>query len=214
MMYDYNRECLSEVMENLGTMMEYIVYSVGLESEQFLKLFIASGIAREIENGNPKYTVGMSGIELAQEVLYKIYGKSQKGEMRYYQDKSPEYWGMWALAYYQNYKKKSYDYLLEVVGFHEILGLYPALHQADILKFVDVMEEKIELHRQDAVTNLARLRRLRGYSQRILAQQSGVSLRMIQLYEQKQNDINKAQGETLLQLAKTLNCSMEQLMNP
>ncbi|MEG1877668.1 MAG: hypothetical protein RRX92_02985 [Lachnospiraceae bacterium] len=35
---------------------------------------------------------------------------------------------------------------------------------------------------------------------------------MIQLYVQKQNDINKAQAGTLLSLAKTLGCEMQDLM--
>lgn len=40
----------------------------------------------------------------------------------------------------------------------------------------------------------------------------GAALRMIQLYVQKQNDINKAQAGTLLSLAKTLGCEMQDLM--
>jgi len=37
---------------------------------------------------------------------------------------------------------------------------------------------------------------------------------MIQLYEQKQNDINRAQASTLLALSRTLGCTMEDLMEP
>ena len=40
----------------------------------------------------------------------------------------------------------------------------------------------------------------------------GVSLRMIQLYEQKQNDINKAQVNVVLSLAKVLGCDVEDLL--
>jgi len=35
---------------------------------------------------------------------------------------------------------------------------------------------------------------------------------MIQLYEQRQNDINKAQAGTLLNLTKALGCEMQDLM--
>ena len=63
-------------------------------------------------------------------------------------------------------------------------------------------------------TNLKRIRRANGFSQKRLAEVSGVSLRMIQLYEQRQNDINKAQASTLLALARVLNCRLEDLMEP
>ena len=48
-----------------------------------------------------------------------------------------------------------------------------------------------------------------------LAEKSGVSLRSIQMYEQKNNDIDKAQAHSLYKLAVALGCSMEDLMeNP
>jgi len=66
----------------------------------------------------------------------------------------------------------------------------------------------------DRGTNLKRIRRANGYSQKQLSDVSGVALRMIQLYEQKQNDINHAQGSTLLALSRSLGCTMEDLMEP
>ena len=53
-----------------------------------------------------------------------------------------------------------------------------------------------------------------GLTQKQLAEVSSVALRMIQLYEQRQNDINKAQVSTLSRLARSLNCRMEDLMEP
>lgn len=44
------------------------------------------------------------------------------------------------------------------------------------------------------------------------ARESGISVRMIQHYEQRQKDLSKAQTKTLWLLAKTLKCSMEDLM--
>ncbi len=67
-------------------------------------------------------------------------------------------------------------------------------------------------HRKDLPTQLQRMRRLVGYSQRLLSEKSGVSLRMIQQYEQGVRDINKATGINLLALARTLGCRMEDLM--
>ena len=63
--------------------------------------------------------------------------------------------------------------------------------------------------------NNKRLREKRaeaGLSQSGLATWSGVSLRMIQYYEQGRDDINKAQAGTVYRLAKALGCSVEDLV--
>lgn len=61
-------------------------------------------------------------------------------------------------------------------------------------------------------TNLKHIRTAKGYSQKQLAELSGVSLRSIQMYEQRQKDINKAQSDSLFHLAKALDCKMEDLL--
>ncbi|WP_374041738.1 helix-turn-helix domain-containing protein, partial [uncultured Treponema sp.] len=49
-------------------------------------------------------------------------------------------------------------------------------------------------------------------SQKELSEISGVPLRTIQQYEQGQKNINSAKAETVLKLAKVLECSAEDLM--
>lgn len=61
-------------------------------------------------------------------------------------------------------------------------------------------------------TNLKRIRTTYGCSQKKLAEMSGVSLRSIQMYEQRNKDINKAQSDSLYRLAKVLGCTMEDLL--
>ncbi len=209
----YSDIYVSEVRENLGTMLEYAKYELGADPNEFLALFVASGIAQEIECGNPKYMVGMSGIELARVVVEKSFGKYLKNDDVEDMEYGAEYWGMWALTYYQWKTQIPYKKLLQYVEWEEIMKLYPTLHEADIQKFVEVMDIKIQYHCKNRETQLARIRRLRGYSQRILAEKSGVSLRMIQLYEQRQNDIQKAQVDSLLKLAKALECGVEDLLD-
>ena len=65
---------------------------------------------------------------------------------------------------------------------------------------------------RDSETNLARIRKQRGYSQSQLAKAAQVSLRSIQLYEQRQNDINNAQYNNLSALARALGCSVDDLL--
>ena len=71
----------------------------------------------------------------------------------------------------------------------EVLSLY-ILHEADQSKFVDTANEIISRHRLEKPSNLTTIRKARGFTQGQLAWQSGVAFRMIQLYEQRQNDIN------------------------
>ena len=64
-------------------------------------------------------------------------------------------------------------------------------------------------------TKLKQIRESRGISQTELAEMSGVKLRSIQMYEQKVNDIDKAQSQTLYKLSRVLGCGIEDLLeNP
>ena len=67
-------------------------------------------------------------------------------------------------------------------------------------------------YRRDNMTNLQRIRKERGLTQKALAEQSGVSVRMIQHYEQGIKDINKASAITVYNLAKALMVEMATLL--
>lgn len=60
--------------------------------------------------------------------------------------------------------------------------------------------------------NLKRIRQERGFSQAELAKRAGVSVRMVQNYEQGANDINRAEALTVWRLAVALGCRMEDLI--
>ena len=92
----------------------------------------------------------------------------------------------------------------------KVLSLYSTLHEADITKFYDIADEFINNNKKE--TNLKKIRRAAGLSQTELAFKSGVSIRNIQMYEQRNNDINKAQVDILLKLSKTLGCNIEDLL--
>lgn len=62
------------------------------------------------------------------------------------------------------------------------------------------------------MSNLKRIREERNISQAKLAEETGISLRSIQAYEQNRRDINKVQGGTLLTLANVLDCKIEDLL--
>lgn len=61
-------------------------------------------------------------------------------------------------------------------------------------------------------TNLKRIRENAGISQLKLAELSGVSVRMIQKYEQRDRDINKAQVINICKIASALGCNVQDLI--
>lgn len=62
------------------------------------------------------------------------------------------------------------------------------------------------------MSKLKEIRKEHGISQAQLAKASGVSIRMIQYYEQGRADINKAEALTVYRLADALNNRMEDLL--
>ena len=206
----YREIYLDDAMENLGEAMEYAVLSCGMSMDKFIELFIVEGLAEQFGKGVPKWVSGTSGTELVREVLLRAGAKEAFPPARIEYEATPEYWCGWILAYYQWYTGKSFRNIRDIISMDEIVRMYPTLHEASEGKFIDVMVEWER--RKDLPTQLQQLRRIAGYSQRLLAEKSGVSLRMIQQYEQGAKDINKAAGTNLLALARTLGCKMEDLM--
>ena len=88
--------------------------------------------------------------------------------------------------------------------------MYQTLHEADISKFTDIIDSRIREYYEE--TNLKRLRKLCGYTQKEVAENSGVSLRSIQMYEERNKDINKASVETVYRLSKVFGCKVEDLI--
>ena len=128
----------------------------------------------------------------------------------FYEDRSREYWTGYALAYYQWWSGLGFDEINAFMPVTRIRDLYHPYHEMDIRQFVDHMNELMRL--RTYISNLKRIRMDAGLSQSQLARESGVPLRTIQQYEQRQKNINKAQAEYLLMLASSLSCNPEDLL--
>ena len=177
--------------------------------ENVWQTFANSDIAAEFEKGNPKIITGLSGYEL----FFRLYNtvdadilEQDTGELL---SKSPEYWGGWFLAYYQWAYNTSFKAIQSKLPFEKLLRLYPVYHEIDEYKAAENLRERLT---SASPTKLSVLRKARQLKQAELAALSGVSLRSIQMYEQRNKDINKAQAETLRALAKTLCCTIEELL--
>jgi len=206
----YDEKYLDDAMRNLGEAADFALNDLGIEPEDFIRVFVGSGIADQFGKGVPKYVSGMSGIELVMEMAGKTGMFMEAPETEDYYDYTPEYWCGWIIAYYQWVTGKSFREIFNHVTLDEILCMYGTFHEASEEKFVDALNRR--LASSDSPANLQKIRKEAGYSQKELSEKSGVSLRMIQQYEQGAKDINKASVLNLAALAKVLGCRIEDMI--
>ena len=206
----YREIYLSKAQAALGDAFDYAINACRIPGSDFIKLFTASSVSRRMENGEPVLLAGKSGIEIAADVLLETTGKQPETEPQEHFGRSREYWIGWAVCYYQWFSARSYSDFFNVLSYEDLANMYYTLHEADITKFVDIADERIRAHFKD--TNLKRIRSAYGCTQAELARRSGVTLRSIQMYEQRNKDINKASADALYRISKVLGCSMESLL--
>ena len=205
MIHAYDKLYLDKARTALGRMLDFAVYDLKYDISEFFDLFIASGVATRFEQGDFTLLAGMSGVEVAYEVLESSGVEKERIKPTYTADRSEEYWVGWALAYYQWETAMSFAEIIKYVPLKEIVALYSPYHEMDIRQFCDRMNELYRARKSE--TNLKLRRQQAGLSQRELSGLSGVPIRTIQQYEQRQKNINKAQMECLVKLSKALNCT-------
>ena len=206
----YDEIYVDSAQNVLGHAVDFAVMTLGLEPNTFGDAFAVSDASKQFAAGNPAYVAGMNGCELARKVLEETGTLFADAEDAMYLDKSPEYWAGWALAYYQWFTGYSFMEILTAMPLEQIMAMYPTYHEMDVSQFVEQMDR----HMQEAYpqTKLRMRRETCGFSQSELSADADVPLRQIQLFEQRQRDINKCAAITLLKLSKSLHCSIEDLM--
>ncbi len=206
----YQEIYLNNAQSALGEAFDHAVNTCDIPGADFIKLFTVSSISKRMENGEPTLLAGKSGIEIASDVVFETTGKQLDKDPQEHFGRSKEYWIGWAVAYYQWFSGRKYSDIFTVLSFDDLQKMYYTLHEADISKFVDIADEKVKEHFKE--TNLKRIRTSYGCTQAELAKRAEVSLRSIQMYEQRQKDINKASVETVNRIAKVLGCTIEDLL--
>ena len=210
MIHAYDKVYLDKARTALGRMLDFAVYDLKYDITEFFDLFIKSGVAKRFESGDFAVIVGKSGVELAYEVLEQSGVERERIKPNYTASRSEEFWTGWALAYYQWETSMSFAQIVRYVTIKDMTALYQPYHEMDIRQFVDKVNAMYKAAKPE--TNLKLLRKKAGLSQRKLADLSSVPVRTIQQYEQRQKNINKAQAEYLVMLAKVLCCEVEDLM--
>ena len=211
MAHPYDVMYLNDAMNNLAEAMDVAVYVYKMELDEFMHLFVNSGIAKQFECGNPRYVSGRSGTELVGDVLYKVYGDDSKHKTdTTFRMPTEEYWVGWILAYYQWETGKSYREIQKAVSMADILGMYYPNHEADESRMVEIIDRKVSEKKLE--NRIQAYRKKIGMSQSELSKASEVNIRTLQQYEIGAKDIKKANVSYVMSLARALNCTVEDLI--
>lgn len=210
MTHEYHATWIDHVRTAMGDAVEYAVHRCNIPGQAFLDMFAAGSVSVRLEHGEPSYVAGRSGIEIAREVIAEATGQEPTAEPHAQYGRSTAYWIGWASAGYQILSGFTYKEIYGVLTYEQLEQMYPTFHEADFTRFVDIVDRRMQEHYTQ--TNLKRIRTAYGCTQAWLAEHSGVSLRSIQMYEQRGKDINKAGADTLYRMARVLGCAMEDLL--
>lgn len=210
MMHAYQETLVNKAQIKVGQAFDVAINQLGINGEEFVSYFIKSSISKRIELGDTAIILGKSGNEIVCDIIYEILNKTIDLEIKEEYKRSKQYWIGWSITYYQWFSDRSFKEIFKAVSYSDLEKMYSTLHEADISKFTEIIDKKIREYYSQ--TNLKKYRTNGDKTQRELADISGVSLRSIQMYEQRQKDINKASGETLYRLSKALSIPIELLI--
>lgn len=199
----YNELYLSRAMHTLGSLFDLAMVQTGIPAPEFEKQFSESPLAARWQSGEPSILCGKS----APELLAELTGQQPVAPESDF-DRSPEYWSGYILCYVQWATNRPFSDLFAVIPLTELLRLYPTLHEADISKTLSVYKSRLFPE-----TPLKTWRTKRGLSQSELAKISGIPIRTIRAYEQREADIDHAQYNTLAALAQALSCDVRDLID-
>ena len=211
MTHAYSEMYLEDAMRTLGEAVDFALCDQGLTPAELTAIMSNALEMKQFERGMPRVVCGMAGDELARDIIAHAGLTPVRCRETYPFDRSPQYWAGWVMAYTQWMSSLGFNKLLEVAPLDWIIGSYHPLHEASEDTFAQIVIDKWN-KAQTGKKGLKAARKAAGLTQKQLAAQSGVKIRAIQLYEQNQLDLRRASVSSALALAKTLHCSIEDLI--
>lgn len=196
---------LDDLVHEIATLFD-LVSQENTDFHLFFFLFVRSSLLKNIERGNVKYLTMKSN-----EMYYELTKNKKYLTGTFHPFYSSAYWAGYILTYYCFLYNHSFKEVSKYIDIEWLIGLYYPYHEADERKTFDLLEDILK-ERKEVPTNLKIIRTLNNLSQQQLAKESGVELRSIEMYEQRRNDINKAQSITLYKLSKALGCTIEDIL--
>ena len=205
----YNKTYLLHAQNQLAVFLDYSVNYLNYSLKDIWKKFLDSDVYTGFFYADPTVIAGRSGIELVYDVL-----KKEPNSIPEYNSigKSREFWLGYYLAYFHWYTSIDFRSILIYLPIEELLEMYSAYHEMDYSIFVKRVTEM--LNERKVKTNLEIIRKIKQLSRSELSEASNVPVRVIEHYEQRQININKASSEYVLALAKSLRVKPEELLEP
>ena len=117
-----------------------IYTAMHIELNEFWDMFLISGVADLFGKGDFRFLVGMSGVEAAWEVVWRLTGEWPQVKPTFCLDKSPTYWTGWILAWYQWYSGQSFRRISEFLTPEQVRDMYSPYHEMDPVKFADAAD--------------------------------------------------------------------------
>jgi DNA-binding transcriptional regulator YiaG len=238
----YDEILLDRAADSLGSMLDFAAHSLHIDANSMLTLFTASGTAARFGCGDIRMTLGMSGPELAYEVLYSSGLSYERTPPRHTMSQSAEYWfghsvalAQWQLGVRFEELKNSISLKFSdfqsdyIAGRTKMLDELPqdiseeeraraarrfggAFSESFADEIIYKMSSMVSAGKSQKMTRLKSARLKSGLSQSKLAKAAGIPVRTIQQYEQRQKDLGKARAEYIIKLARVLNCEPSSLL--
>lgn len=234
MAHSYSELYISKARDSLGRMLEFAVHDLHMNAADIFALFISTGVAADFGRGDVRTIAGMSGVELSYAVLDRSGIGAERIRYRYTSGRSGEYRAGSILAYAQWEHCVRFEDITECISISSIVSMYeerksqaleglswtagPAERTAAIESMAPDFDTDClriiadRLTDRDGEARLKAMRIRNGLSQSQLAAASGVPLRTLQQYEQRQKDIRKAGVQYVTGLASALHCEPGELL--
>ena len=232
MIHAYSKLLLPRAEDSLGRMLDFSVHSLHREASEMMELFVASSTGILFGRGDIRIIAGMSGTELAYEVLSSSGLRYERVTPRHTMRLSPEYWCGYTLALIQWERSLSFDEILTFFSIPGFISDYEKERSGFLGSLpLDISEqeryEQLKSFGEDFAaeaaagrssaeadegTPLRKMRIKNGLSQSGLAEACAIPVRTIQQYEQRQKDLSKARSSYLISLASALNCDPASLL--
>lgn len=214
-MHPYDIDRLDAAMDALGKAFDFADKHLSGGMDEFYRLFADSPMALTFDGPDAHPAIESSGIEL----VLAVTGSSATGglealllnERRLPRgERGRARWCGRALARHQWETGRSFHEIYLYLSPESLRELYGQHGTLPLDEVSNIIEQ--DFARSASPTRLRRRRDAAGLSQTELARASGVSLRAIQQYEQRKKDINHARAISVLHLARSLGCRIEDLL--
>lgn len=138
----YSEVYLEDAMRTLGEAVDFALCDQGLNPTELTAILSNALEMKQFERGIPRVVCGMSGDELAREIIVHAGLKPVEFREAYPFDRSPQYWAGWVLAYAQWTCSLGFSELFDVAPLDWIIDSYHPLHKASEDIFAQIVIDK------------------------------------------------------------------------